>query len=105
MPSAVAFFPLSIKLFVNLATSLSLNLGSGMMRRFGTSRRRGISYDSLARSLNESRFEERLRLRPLDAVLRALAVAGRLVGAARARGARGVERAADHVVANTRQVL
>src|SRR6185312_13565874 len=42
IPSAVAFFPPYMRVFVNLVTSLSLNLGSGMIRRFGTSRRRGM---------------------------------------------------------------
>src|SRR6185369_12906293 len=42
MPSAVAFLPLSMSELVNFATSLSLNFGSGMIFRLGTSRRRGI---------------------------------------------------------------
>src|SRR5580704_433746 len=42
MPSAVDFFPPNMSVLVNFETSLSLNLGSGMMRRLGTSRRRGM---------------------------------------------------------------
>src|SRR5688572_6044437 len=92
MPSAVGFLPPSIKEFVNFATSLSLYLGSGMILRFGTSRRRGICVFLLL-------------LRTLHAVLGARAVTVGFVGAAGARGAGGVERAAHHVVTNTRQVL
>src|SRR5271156_6302119 len=43
MPSAVAFFPPYMRVFVNLETSLSLYFGSGVILRFGTSRRRGIA--------------------------------------------------------------
>src|SRR5882724_6081542 len=92
MPSAVGFLPPSIKEFVNFATSLSLYLGSGMILRFGTSLRRGICVFLLL-------------LRTLHAVLGARAVTVGLVSAAGARGAGGVERAAHHVVANTRQVF
>src|SRR5580658_9337117 len=52
MPSAVAFFPLNIKVFVNLETSLSLYLGSGMIRRLGTSRRRGIGFSRGSRGVS-----------------------------------------------------
>src|SRR6478752_5330794 len=92
MPSAVGFLPPSIKEFVNFATSLSLYLGSGMILRFGTSRLRGICVFLLL-------------LRTLHAVLGARAVAVGFVGAARARSAGGVESAAHHVIANTRQVF
>src|SRR5579872_3354352 len=92
MPSAVDFLPSIMRVFVNFVTSLSLNLGSGMMRRFGTSRRRGMAVS-------------RLGLRALHAVLRALAVAVHLVRGRRADGARSVERAAHHVIADARQVL
>src|SRR4051812_28422745 len=95
MPSAVAFLPLSMIELVNLATSLSLNFGSGMIFRLGTSRRRGIFVSSV----------RLLGLGALHAVLRALAVSGGLVGGARACGARGVERAAHHVVADAREIL
>src|ERR1700710_884073 len=78
MPSAVDFFPPIISELVNLATSLSLYLGSGVILRFGTSLRRGIAISSYLRLL----------LGALDAVLGATAVAGRLVGAAGACGAR-----------------
>src|SRR5688500_17922321 len=44
MPSAVAFLPEYMIEFVNLATSVSLNFGSGMIFRLGTSRRRGILF-------------------------------------------------------------
>src|SRR6185437_10708083 len=91
MPSAVAFLPLSISELVNLATSLSLYLGSGMILRFGTSRRRGMVRSS--------------GLRPLHAVLGALAVAGGFVGGARAGGPGRIERAAHDVVAHAGQVL
>src|SRR5678815_2473635 len=91
MPSAVDFFPACINEFVNLATSLSLNFGSGMIFRLGTSRRRGMVIP--------------LRLGTLHAVLGALAVAVGLVGGARPRRARRVERAADDVVANSGQIL
>src|SRR4051812_19465385 len=92
MPSAVAFLPPIISEFMNFATSLSLNLGSGMMRRLATSRWRDMAVLPLG-------------LRSLHAVLRALAVAGGFVGRGRTRGAGGVERPADHVVANARQIL
>src|SRR6266511_2649026 len=91
MPSAVAFLPSTISEFMNFATSLSLNFGSGMMRRLGTSRRRGMS--------------DFLRFRPLDAVLRALAVAVGFVGRRGAGGAGRIEGAADDVVADARQVF
>src|SRR5580700_10231030 len=89
MPSAVDFLPQSISVFVNFVTSLSLNLGSGMIRRLGTSRRRGMV----------------LGLGALDAVLGALAVAVDLVGRRGTDGARGVEGAAHDVVAYAGQVL
>src|SRR4051794_34191743 len=91
MPSATAFPPLNIRVFVNFETSLSLYFGSGMILRFGTSRRRGIVYSS--------------GLRALHAVLRALAVSVRLVRRRRADGTRCVERAADDVVTHARQIL
>src|SRR5215831_12119277 len=94
MPSAVAFLPRSISEFVNFATSLSLNFGSGMILRLGTSRRRGMT-DSSGRS----------GFRSLHAVLRALAIAVRFVRGARARSARGVECAANYVVTHARQIL
>jgi len=65
MPSAVAFLPLSMMELVNLATSLSLNFGSGMILRLGTSRRRGIFVSSVLRyALGRfTPYFERLRLR------------------------------------------
>src|SRR6185295_7238051 len=90
MPSAVAFLPLNIRVFVNFETSLSLNLGSGRMRRFGTSLRRGMVVSGL---------------RALHAVLRTLAVAVHFVRRRRADRARGVERPADDVIADARQIL
>src|ERR1700722_4943192 len=93
MPSAVAFLPPYMSVLQNLVMSLSLNLGSGMIRRLGTSRRRDMATPAP------------LRLRPLHAVLRALAVPVDLVRGRRPDGTRRVERAADHVVANARQVL
>src|SRR5262245_19562249 len=94
MPSAVAFLPRSMSEFVNFATSLSLNFGSGMILRLGTSRRRGIDYLASFSGLGA-----------LDAELGTLAVAGRLVRGARAGGTRRVERAAHDVVADARQIL
>src|SRR5262245_52509961 len=91
MPSATDFLPSCMTQFVNFATSLSLNFGSGVILRLGTSRRRGIA--------------ALLLLGPLDAVLRPAAVAVRLVRARRSRSARRVERAAHDVVAHARQVL
>src|SRR5512134_2680038 len=85
MRSPVDFLPLRIKLLTNLATTRSWNFGSGRIFRFSTSRRRGI-----------------------DRFLYALAGALRAVLAARllaARDADGVERPADDVVANAREVL
>ena len=93
MPSAVAFLPPNISVFVNFATSLSLYLGSGMMLALRYFAAAGHGDSPLS------------GLRALDAVLGALAVAVGFVGRGRARGAGGVERAADDVVANARQVL
>src|SRR5436305_5492997 len=90
MPSAVDFFPPNMSVLQNLLMSLSLNFGSGMILRFGTSRRRGMVF---------------LSLRALDAVLRTLAVAVDLVRRRRADRAGGVERAADDVITNARQIL
>src|SRR3954470_22785935 len=85
-------------------------MGSGMILRLGTSRRRGIEwllYDFLLASGLEASGWARARsgLRALDAVLGSLGVPVRLVGAARAVRARRVQRAAHHVVTHTRQVL
>ena len=65
MPSAVAFLPPSISEFMNFATSLSLNLGSGMILRLGTSRRRGMASElsSERPSGRLTPYLERLRLR------------------------------------------
>src|SRR5262245_11999510 len=93
MPSATDFLPSCITQFVNLATSLSLNFGSGVILRLGTSLRRGMAALFF------------LLLGPLDAVLGSAAVAVRLVRARRADGTRSVERPAHHVVADARQVL
>src|SRR5687768_12343997 len=82
-------------------------MGSGMILRLGTSRRRGIEwllYDFLLAS-GDRGCRRRSGLRALDAVLGALGVPVRLVGAARAVRTRGVQRAAHHVVANSGQVL
>src|ERR1044072_8466203 len=92
--------------FVNLATSLSLNFGSGMIFRLGTSRRRGI-FLPLRITLRacERGPQPRSGLGPLHTILGALAVAGRLVRGAGARRAGGVERAADNVIPNPREIL
>src|SRR6188768_2658196 len=92
MPSAVGFLPPSIKEFVNFATSLSLYLGSGVILRFGTSRRRGIGVFLLL-------------LGTLHAVFGARAVTVGLVRGAGARGAGGVQRAAHDVVANAGEIF
>ena len=62
MLSATAFFPSSMSEFVNFATSLSLYFGSGVMRRFGTSRRRGMVQPSHAFG-RFTPYLERLRFR------------------------------------------
>ena len=80
--------------FVNLEMSLSLYFGSGRIRRFGTSRRRGMAVGIPLTTL-----------RALDAVLRALAVAVDLVRRRRADGAGRVERATNDVVADARKIL
>src|SRR5688572_26554394 len=92
MPSATLFLPPSITQFVNLATSLSLYFGSGVILRLGTSRRRGIVLFLSS-------------LGALHAILGAAAVAVGLVGAARADRSGSVEGAAHHVVAHARQIL
>src|ERR1041385_9454053 len=89
MPSAVDFFPLSMSVFMNVATSLSRWTGSGRIFRFGTSRRRDMV----------------LTLRALHAVLRPLAIAVRFVGARRTGGSRRVERAAHDVIPHGREIL
>src|SRR5690554_425961 len=108
MPSAVDFLPPNIRELVNLATSLSRYLGSGVIFRLGTSRRRGIARFFLLTQTIEIGvlgLSAASALRALHAVLAALAVAVRLVRAARSRGAGGVEGAAHDVVTHTRQIL
>src|SRR4051812_25001358 len=56
MPSATAFLPSYISVFVNFETSLSLYFGSGMMRRFGTSLRRGMTVSFYERELGPPRL-------------------------------------------------
>src|SRR5665213_1711716 len=82
MFSATDFLPASISEFMNLVTTRSPNLGSGMTSRFSARWRRDIQTISL--------------FRPLGAVLRTalFAVLDRL----------RVEHAAQHVVAHARQV-
>src|SRR5262249_18300044 len=104
MPSAVAFLPATMSEFMNFATSLSLNFGSGMMRRLGTSRRRGMVGVLLCYSARPS-ARLGLRFRPLDAVLRALAVAVGFVGRRRTGGAGRIQGAPDDVVADAGQVF
>src|SRR5260221_13897589 len=85
MPSATAFLPSDITTLTNLvmrrrvSAGASVYFGSGSTTRFGTSPLRGIL------------------LRPLRAVLRA-----RLLAVLHARG---VERAADDVIAHAREVF
>src|SRR5271155_113758 len=101
MPSAVDFLPPNINVFVNFVTSLSLNFGSGMMRRLGTSRRRGMGFSASSFGWGVSGRAAALPLtssfRALYAVLGALAVAVDLVRRGRANGARRVERSTDDV--------
>ena len=61
MPSATAFSPSNISVFVNFETSLSFYFGSGMIFRFGTSRRRGMLEPQVFGRLTP--YFERLRLR------------------------------------------
>src|SRR5579859_5999844 len=89
MASAVDFLPRVMTVFMNLVSRLrtsrgaSTYFGSGIVSRFGTSPLRGMLSQSL--------------LRALGAVLRtALATVG---------DARGVERAADDVIANAGEIL
>src|SRR4051812_29343226 len=111
MPSATAFLPSNISVFVNFETSLSLYFGSGMMRRFGTSLRRGIASGSFSEKLEVGDFRRYLvsglasGLGPLDAVLGALAVTVCFVRGRRTDGARRVEGSADDVVTHTREIL
>src|SRR5258708_17091931 len=84
------FLPLRIMSFMNFASTRSWNFGSGVIFRFGTSRRRGICLSSLAKLGGTLR-------RPLGAVLRAALLA--------AGDADRVERAADDVVADAGEVL
>src|ERR1051325_1366287 len=78
-----------------------------MMRRLGTSRRRGmVVVSGVTRvSFGAAFGPPRLRFRPLDAVLRALAVAVGFVGRRRTGGAGRIEGAPDDVVADARQVF
>src|SRR5690606_20545385 len=108
MPSAVDFLPPNIRELVNLATSLSRYLGSGVIFRLGTSRRRGIARFFLLTQTIEIGvlgLSAASALRALHAVLAALAIAVRLVRAARASGAGGVEGAAHDVVTHTGEIL
>src|SRR5690349_1996947 len=91
MRSATAFLPSDMTTLMNLvmrrrtSCGASVNLGSGRTLRFGTSPLRGIF--ELLQSL----------LGALGAVLRTALLA--------VRDARGVERAADDVVTDARQIL
>src|ERR1700733_1558743 len=94
MPSATAFLPSRMTTLTNLvmrrrtSTGASVNLGSGRTLRLGTSPLRGMASSSSGTGG---------LLRALRAVLRA-----RLLAVLHARG---VERAADDVIANARQIL
>src|SRR3954452_10222213 len=95
MPSATAFLPSRMTTLTNLvmrrrtSDGASVNFGSGRTLRLGTSplRGMGVSYSSWLGRL----------LRALRAVLRARLLA--------VLDARGVERAADDVIANAGKVL
>src|SRR6476469_3345100 len=115
MRSATDFLPLSINTLMNFATSTFRCFGSGRISRFGTSLRLGIGTPYLDLSFVESsgsagdsalagppkaglyfrRFNSGFRF--LCAVLRARLLA--------ILDARGIERAAYHVIANAGQVL
>src|SRR5689334_7502456 len=88
MRSATDFLPWLIRMLTNFATSLFEYFGSGRISRLGTSLRRGISSRSVLSSS---------RLGLLGAVFRAALLA--ILDAGR------VQRAAHHVIANTRQIL
>src|SRR5881296_762810 len=105
MRSAMAFLPSRMTVFTNFVTrrrvsiAWSVNFGSGSGFRFGTSPLRGIA--SLASRPSDYLLISCLvgprLLRALGAVLRAALPA--------VVDARGVERAADDVVTNAREVL
>src|SRR5271156_5587097 len=80
--SAAAFLPWYIRLFMNFASTRSLNLASGTISRRSARRRRAICL-SLFRSLGA--VERTALLAVLDAL--------------------GVEHAADDVVAHARKIL
>src|SRR5512145_2097808 len=88
--SAVLRLPSRISVLMNLVTSELLYSGSSGTSRFGISRRRGIvDFSRLA--------AVRLRFRPLRAVLRTSLLAS--------LHADGIQRPANHVIANARQIL
>src|ERR1700744_3379379 len=82
MPSAAAFLPSYIRLFMNLARTRSPNLASGVISRRSARWRRDI-YISLLRTLGA--VERAALLAILDAL--------------------GIQHAADDVIAHARQVL
>src|SRR4051794_18321724 len=86
--SAVAFFPCRITLLTNFVTICDWKIGSGRTSRFGIRPRLLISLGSSNPGSG---------LRPLGAVLRPTLPPP--------LDAHRVERAADHVIAHTRQIL
>src|SRR6476659_5085891 len=98
MPSATAFLPSSITLFMNLDRTISPNLGSGRISRFSGRRRRAILNFllKLQRTRNTSGAYFGCLFGTLGAVLRTRLLA--------VLDALGVEHAAQHVIADARQV-
>src|ERR1700742_845580 len=97
MLSAVDFLPSSMTLFMNLVRTISPNFGSGRISRFSGRRRRDILVSFLfSRFRNPSGAYFQRLFGTLGAVLgaRLTAVLDTL----------GVEHAAQHMIANARQV-
>src|ERR1700752_130821 len=105
MFSATDFLPRVMTTFMNFASSTFPNFGSGRISRLGTSRRRGMrrflcsgsSRPPVAYGQATESFGRLSGLRLLGAVLRA--------GLLAVLDACCIERAADHVIVNARQVL
>src|SRR5574343_397624 len=116
MRSATDFLPLCIMALMNLETSTLPNFGSGRISRLGTSRRRGI-----LTSIDHSSVEKPELGYPIPALLtaktRPLTQATQRAGSLRTLGTvlrtglltildtLGIQRAANGVIAHTRQIL
>src|SRR6476469_1384161 len=112
MRSATDFLPLSINTLMNFATSTFRCFGSGRISRFGTSLRLGIGTPYLDLSFVESSGDSALADPPkVGLYFRRLNSGFRFLRAVlRTRllailDARGIERAAYHVITNAGQVL